>query len=609
MISIGSNISDSPRSRSFPAGCQTALLIACLWLPVATFTPQTLASPRPPLVRSIAVDGARAFTPREILTWLTLKTSQMFSDSTLTRDCETIRSHYRNAGYLGTTVSVMQLRFGSDSSYVDVGIGIAEGRQTVISHISIHGETVFAEGDLLSTFDTRPGDPLDPGQLEQDIDGLISRYEKIGYPLAACRITAMGIRPGSVTDTMDVDLSVEEGKRVTLDEIRVRGNKETDPSVILRETRLSPGELYDPTKVEAIRQRLIRLNIFSAVDEPQLFLRGEKGGLLINVREGSTNTFDGVLGYIPSGPGGQGAYLTGLVSVTMRNIFGTGRKLGVQWQREDRYSQELGLRYVEPWVFSQPVNLGVDFNQRQQDTSYVRRVFDLRGELMVSDALSLFVVGGTESVIPSSDSTAVRVSRSSTRTIGAELLYDTRDEVYSPTQGARYHVDYHYGRKSISATPGIPNVGSSDVAVQRLGFDLEMFFRTFARQVVATGIHGRNIQGGRVEEGEMFRFGGATTVRGYRENQFIGTRLAWMNNEYRFLLGRRTFFFGFLDTGYYLRPADPILGKSGSEAFKYGYGIGIRLDTSLGNLGVSFALGQGDSFTNAKIHFGIINEF
>jgi outer membrane protein insertion porin family len=107
----------------------------------------------------------------------------------------------------------------------------------------------------------------------------------------------------------------------------------------------------------------------------------------------------------------------------------------------------------------------------------------------------------------------------------------------------------------------------------------------------------------------MYRFGGATTLRGYRENQFLGSRIAWTNAEYRFILARHSYFFGFFDTGYYFRPADNVSSVPGAESFRYGYGIGIRMDSPLGNIGVSFALGQGDSFSTAKIHIGLLNEF
>jgi outer membrane protein insertion porin family len=294
----------------------------------------------------------------------------------------------------------------------------------------------------------------------------------------------------------------------------------------------------------------------------------------------------------------------------MRNLFGTGRKLSFNWQREDRNSQELGFRYVEPWVFSAPVNLGGGFSQRQQDTSYVRRVLDLKAELMFSEELSASLLFGSENIIPSADSSAGRVFRSSTTTIGVEFQYDTRDDIYAATSGARYRTDYSFGNKRTSNIPAaFSEKVASRVTIQRFALDVDFYLTTFARQVLALGVHERELQSAQMEEGELFRLGGTRTLRGYRENQFIGSRVAWSNTEYRFLLARRSFFYGFLDTGYYLRTADEVRSIPKSDGFRYGYGIGVQLETALGNLGVSFALGQGDTFGTGKIHFGLINEF
>jgi outer membrane protein insertion porin family len=294
----------------------------------------------------------------------------------------------------------------------------------------------------------------------------------------------------------------------------------------------------------------------------------------------------------------------------MRNLFGTGRKLALKWQREDRYSQEIGVRYVEPWLFGAPVNLGGGFSQRQQDSSYVRRSFDMNSDLMISDELSVGLVFNSERVIPSDDSSASTVVGTTTTTGGITIQYDSRDDLVSPTSGAHYGTGYHYGRIRAGAIPAaIAGRVISGGTIQRLGVDCEFYVTTFSRQVVAVGIHGREVRTGRPQESDMFRFGGANTLRGYRESQFLGSRIAWTNTEYRFLLARRSFLYGFIDTGYYFRPEDDLRGLPSSEAFRYGYGIGIRLDTPLGNMGVSFALGQGDTFGTAKIHLGLINDF
>ena len=568
------------------------------------------ASGRSPLIRTIELNGNSAFTTREILQWLSSRPARDYSAALLANDRQTIVEHYRRQGFLAAWVDSVQLVFTSDTSSVDLAIRISEGRQTVVGSITCTGVTVFPPAELLGDFEVHNGDPLNESVLERDIESLLARYEQHGYPFAQCSVSRLSGRTGTDQDTLDITLAVLEHELVAIDEIKVEGNTETDPSVVIRETRISPGEVYSPSKTEAIRQRLNRLNIFASVDEPQVYLRREKGGLLIRVQEGNTNTFDGVLGYVPGALPDESGYVTGLASVSMRNLLGTGRKLNFQWQREDRHSQELGLRYVEPWLFSLPVNIGFGFLQRQQDTSYVRRVFDTRAELMMSEVLSISALFGVESVIPSADTVLRRVTKSSTTTAGLELQYDGRDDPYSPNSGVRYRTDYQYGRKRLSgASATTVGQGSGGATVQRFGLDLEVYVPLFTRQVLALAVHGRELRSGQIEDGEMFRLGGFRTLRGYRESQFVGSRVAWANTEYRLLPGRRTFLYGFIDTGYYYRPGDPAQSVVQSDAFKYGYGVGVQLETALGLVGVSFALGQGDSFSDGKVHFGLINEF
>jgi len=75
------------------------------------------------------------------------------------------------------------------------------------------------------------------------------------------------------------------------------------------------------------------------------------------------------------------------------------------------------------------------------------------------------------------------------------------------------------------------------------------------------------------------------------------------------MLTQRSYAFLFFDAGYYFLDAVPEKGIAKLEEYIFGYGLGITVETAIGLLGVSFALAQGDSFSEGKIHFGIINEF
>ncbi len=554
-----------------------------------------------PLVRSLRITGAAVIAAGELEKQIQTRTGLPWAPRALDDDLTRIRDLYRLEGYWQTSAVVQSLRFSGDSSAVDVEISVHENSPTLVAGIELKGLTVIGADEALAMFETRPGQPVRQATLERDISWLVKRVEGFGHPFAEVRVGDAALRPGPESDSLQIRIDVQEGAPLTIDEVRIEGARETDPDYILRETRIRYGELYSPERLAAVRARLSRLNIFSSVGEPELYVRDGKGGVLLRVQEGSTNTFDGIAGYVPGRSPGESGYLTGLVSLSMRNLFGTGRKLAFRWERLDQRTQDLGVRYTEPWLFGLPVGLGGGFNQRQQDTAFVQRAADLRADFLLTDRLTVGIVGSAESVIPSADTTIRRSYRSSALMIGADLAYDSRDDAVSPTQGLRYRADYHYGRKSLP--------GDGRTSIQRAGIDFEVFLSMFRRQVLALGIHGRQVEGSSLQEGELYRFGGTTTMRGYRENEFLGSRVGWANLEYRFLAGRRTFFYGFVDGGYYFRPLDSETGSPEAQAFKYGVGIGVRLDTSLGNLGVSFAFGEGDTFATGKIHVALLGDF
>ena len=293
----------------------------------------------------------------------------------------------------------------------------------------------------------------------------------------------------------------------------------------------------------------------------------------------------------------------------MRNLFGTMRALAVRWQKEAEHTQESAVRYTEPWIFGLPLNVTGGFLQREQDTSYVRRVVNLNLSTIVLGDLSLGGVLEQEQIIPSSGLALPVVSSSRTLTAGIDLHYDSRNDPVAPTGGDEFRTTYQIGTKKLDDPSQVPPGVSAQSTVQKILFDASVFGEPIRRQVIAIGLHGRQIAGDYIEQGDEYFFGGATTLRGYRENEFSGSRIAWTNTEYRFLMARRTYVFGFFDSGYYVTPADNVHGVPSDQHVKLGYGFGMRVETSLGNFGISFALGQGDSISQAKVHMNIVNDF
>ena len=569
-----------------------------------------------PKFTSLGFHGNHYFSSRELLQFLTISRGAEYSADGIHNSIRSLMDHYRDEGFYSARVDSVQRVFSPDSAAVALDFFLYEGKQSFIARIGISGIKAFSPDDVRRQFETTPGTLLRQAVIEKDIDDLLTRYENTGYPLAKVRVDSLAI------DTLDgaklsFVLSVNEGPRVYLTELKVQGNVLTRGNVIAREAYLQPYDVYNQDKIDGIRRRLERLGIFSSVQEPQLYLSRDpgladtvSGGLSIAVQEGNTNNFDGIVGYVPPLPGEGSGYFTGYVFVSMKNLFGTGRKAVVRWQRETQSTQELEATYNEPWVAGLPVNAGVGLLQRKQDSSYIKTRFDFRADINLTTELSISATISQESVVPSANLTYFSVFESSLLSFGGEIHYDTRDNTQNPTSGISYATAYSRGTKNITGPQQYLSLAPDlSFLVEQFSMDMEYYLPLFTRQVLLAGFHGRKITSSELEQSDLFLIGGTNTVRGYRENQFYGSQVLWSNFEYRFLTGRLSSVFGFVDAGYFSKPPDVLHALPSQEKFLYGYGVGTRLDTSLGILQVSLALGEGDTFSTAKIHFGIANNF
>jgi outer membrane protein insertion porin family len=560
------------------------------------------------IISDLHLQGNRGRSDAEVVSWLQLRVGGPYDDSLLASDLEVIVARYAREGYFGAAVDSVTLQHEEDGRSVALTFFIDEGRLAVVRSLSVEGTAERLPPDLLGSMQTRTGEPFRQPALEADIQTLLNLYEEQGFPFAAISVHALDIDEGEEVDSVTVILKLVEGKSVRLRELRIEGNETTASRTILRESRFKEGGVFRGEYPLLIQRRLERSQLFSSVSLPELYINEDgSAGLLVKVTEGSYNHFDGIVGYIPASRAGEQGFLTGLVQVQFRNILGTGRRFSTRWSREERGTQDIQLRYVEPWVASLPLNLEGDFAQRKQDSIYVRRQYGLAADLMITEEFSVGASFSQSSVVPSEGQGAGRIADSKTTSVGLTVFYDTWNDPVTPSSGIRYRAEYHTGSKRVGGIASLQ--GNRSSSTQRARLDLEYVVSLFSRQVVATSLFLREIRSGDLDPSDLYRLGGTTTLRGYREGEFLGSRLAWVNAEYRVLVSPRSFAFGFVDAAYMMTPDRPSVGLVQHEQSRIGYGIGIRLDTALGLIGVSLALGEGDTFGTAKLHFRLINEF
>ncbi|MEL6822626.1 MAG: BamA/TamA family outer membrane protein, partial [Calditrichota bacterium] len=372
------------------------------------------------------------------------------------------------------------------------------------------------------------------------------------------------------------------------------------------------GQPYSHQKIANYRRILQRQEFIKTVEEPVL-AQDKKGNyfLQINFEESPSTTLDGVVGYIPppsTDPDASG-YFTGLLNVGVRNLFGGGRKFRIFWEKEDELSDAFEVNYREPYLLSLPLHATLGLQRLVRDTTYIEWQYQLDLEVPINETLSGYVNISTRSVAPDSlASRQLRLPITESVITGSGIRWDTRNERLNPISGINLEVGFSLSRQENTGPAYLLAEDSlrKSVTLRRVRADIHTFLPTFKRQVFANRLHLQFIEstGTELQLADQFWFGGATTLRGYRESQFSAKRAFWINSEYRFLLGPQARFFVFTDNGYYSRNS-----PDKREDWLSSYGIGLRFGAPLGIVQVDFGLERGTPFREGKLHFRLINEF
>lgn len=509
-----------------------------------------------------------------------------------------LETYLTEKGFLDYNIVVDTLWVDTIETYL---VNVSEGKRYIIKSLKIVGDSI-PEQELLRINSNYENAIFNQKNVTDISFYLVDLLEKKGNPFAEAKFLSFNLIEEKEDEKyFELIFKVNKNEDARISKIEIKGNKHTNRDVLIREMRIAEGELFTPELSRKILFRLNRLNIFSNLNNPQFYFDEDKNGILeIEVIEGRTNSFDGIIGYVPSTNPLEKGYVTGQVNVSLRNLFGTLRAFSFRWNRLNRFSQDIEIKYLEPWLFGFPLNVHTTFGQLKQDTTYIQRTFAGNFELSLTEYFGLVLNLTTSSVIPQVNYYVMGINRSSSFSYGLGLIYDSRDHPIYTKSGILFKTDLNQIIKKDYLLSE-----SKKFYQQKVNISFSIHHQFLKNQLIYFSLNTKVINGGGIAISDLFRFGGMNSLRGYEEYQFTGSRIFWSNLEYRFLTSYTDYISAFLDYGYYFRD---ILNEKISK-FKYGYGIGAGFQTALGLLKINFALGEGDTFSRGKIHFGIVSGF
>ncbi len=558
---------------------------ACIWLLLCGLL-ATQAGAAPPRIR---VTGARAITPERAVVIL------INGGFPAAPGVNALQEAYLREGYLFTEIS---LRQAADSTWT---VDVVEGEPARIGEVRVRGAVSRPAGEVIRALHLEAGMRFDPPRLERDLDALLSSYDAAGYPFAQVWIDSVGV--DHQAGTVSLAFYVVEGTPRTVTGVVVEGLRKTRPDLAVRIAGVKPGVPYSARVLEDMYLHLVSSGVFLDVEFPTVRVASDGSGVdaVATVEEAArSHMFQAALGYAQADATSE-RILSGLVQLELNNIGGTLKDFGVNWNNDGNGRSQTRVQYRDRLFLGRRLSVGLRLEQVGQDTLYTWQSFGVTAErgfgrvagTLMSASAAAF---GDRNVF--SQGGLLRSTRWRGR-LGVTALWGSERRAA-------------FGRLGLAATlaakhetyrEGASGAGDVNQVIYEAAADAIVPAFWSLHYSLAGELHTLESAESFVPLSEQFYLGGARTVRGYRENQFHGRRVAFARNELR--LGRtpREGLYVFGDVGYVLEDVADTDGSVRENGVGLGgFGFGVRSTSRAGRIDLSFAVSEEFSLQSTKVH-------
>jgi len=464
-------------------------------------------------IEKIAFEGNTVYTDKKLKKviktnekgfWSWLTSSGELDKEVLNQDIIKLRGFYQNSGFIEAKVAEPIIEYQDDMIYIKIKID--EGRKFKVGKVSITGDLIFPEIDLMENLKIITNEFYSREVVRNDIVAITDVYSDEGYAYA-------DIYPSISKDseTLEVDIAyvIKRGKKVYFESITITGNSKTRDKVIRRELRVYEQELFSGTRLKRGVRNLYRLEFFEDVKVDTV--EGEtddKIHLKIDVIEKPTGNFMFGGGYSSVDYG----YLT--ASISQNNLFGRGQVLELKTTFSAK-SSTYSLSFTEPYLFDKSISAGFDiYNQNRDYRDYDKS--SIGGRLRLGTTLAEYTrlfwsysydvsdISNVDNDV--SDLVKDSKGKNTTSATSVTLKYDSRDRRFNPTEGTANTASVEYA--------GL----GGDIAFTKYtassGWYYPLFFGTVG-MVYGKGGYVRENSGGFLPDYERFYLGGMTSIRGF----------------------------------------------------------------------------------------------
>jgi hypothetical protein len=287
--------------------------------------------------------------------------------------------------------------------------------------------------------------------------------------------------------------------------------------------------------------------------------------------------------------------ITGEARVNLKNALGGGESIGLDWQQIQVKSPRLSLSFQQPYLFGSPFGANFAFNLFKKDSSFVNidMLVGAQYALSSQQSGSVFIQNFQTNVL-TVDTIALKFTRrlpqeADIRSVNLGINYElfATDYRFNPRKGNEFQISLSAGTKKIkknnviiqlkdNSDPDFNFASLYDTVLTssyqfRVKGKAAHYFKLTRSSALKLAVNGGWFQSPLIFRNELFQIGGYKLLRGFDEESIFASQYAIGTLEYRYLIGRNSYLFYFVDGGWSANKA--AFAQSSNTYFGTGLGM------------------------------------
>ena len=472
---------------------------------------------------------------------------------------------------------------------------IKKDKPNYIAYFSLYQRTeqvkLSLNKDLAKTFfDSEKSTinlPID--ELQKTLQNISKKLDDDGFSFSKVQLTNISIKK----DTLFANLIVNKSTQRKINKVILKGYDDFPKSFLKNYYQIKSGTIFNQKKIDEISTATKNLNFVKEIKAPEVLFTKDSTLLYMYLQKNNTSNFDALVNFASEE---NGDFLfNGYIDLKLNNILNTGENLELLWNSIGNERQEFTLSAEIPYIFNSPITPKLLFSIYKQDSTFINTKFESNFSYNINNRLKIALTyenESSENLVDNSNNT----TSFSNNLVGFSVDYSVLNQDIFQNKKINFNINPKYGRR----TSDFENSNQIKIETQA-SYLWELNNRNFIYIKNELGY----LKSDQYYINELFKIGGANTIRGFNEQSLFTKSYTFFNFEYRFLTSSKSYFYSITDIA--------VLNNNNDTENLLGLGLGYLFFSNKSKININIAVGKSNNnpfdFSNTKLIIGWKNYF